>query len=160
MVAYGRNETPEQRADRRWNELLQEVRVAQTGVQILLAFLLTAAFAPRFTELTQNEVRLYVLTLMLGAGSTGALIAPVVLHRFVTGRRLKPETVEWASKLTIIGLFLLLCTVVCAMLLVSLFVLESSAAYWVVGGVTLWFALCWFSLPVYALLRHSRTAGS
>ncbi|WP_165986196.1 DUF6328 family protein [Streptomyces sp. YIM 98790] len=159
-MANGRNETREQRADRRWNELLQEVRVAQTGVQILLAFLLTAAFAPRFTELTQVEVRLYALTLVLGAGATGALIAPVTLHRLVTGRRLKPETVEWASKLTIVGLYLLLCTVICAMLLVALFVLESSAAYWIVGGVSLWFALCWFALPFYALRRRNRVNGS
>ncbi|WP_323385345.1 DUF6328 family protein, partial [Streptomyces calidiresistens] len=153
----GRRETEEERADRRWNELLQEVRVAQTGGQVLLAFLLGAAFAPRFEELTTPEVHLYVLTVVLGAASTGALIGPVTLHRFVTGRRLKPETVDLASILTVVGLFLLLCTVTCAMLLITLLVLQSGTAYWIVLGLFIWFVLCWFAMPIYALWRQKRT---
>ncbi|WP_182608552.1 DUF6328 family protein [Streptomyces alkaliphilus] len=160
-MGWGRDETEEERADRRWNELLQEVRVAQTGGQVLLAFLLGAAFAPRFEELTTPQVYLYILTVALGAASTGALIGPVTLHRFVTGRRLKPETVDLASILTVIGLFLLLCTITCAMLLITLLVLGSTTAYWIVLALFVWFVLCWFALPLYALWRqkHDRRRG-
>lgn len=96
-VRSGRVETREERADRKWAELLQEVRVTQTGVQILFAFLLTVAFTPHFQSLGQVDRSIYVVTVLLGAAATGALIAPVSLHRIVTGRRLKPETVAWAS---------------------------------------------------------------
>lgn len=88
-VRSGRVETREERADRKWAELLQEVRVTQTGVQILFAFLLTVAFTPHFQSLGQVDRSIYVVTVLLGAAATGALIAPVSLHRIVTGRRLR-----------------------------------------------------------------------
>ena len=71
----GRHETPEQRADRKWTDLLQELRVAQTGVQILFGFLLTVVFQQRFTDLSDTDRHIYVVTVMLGAATTGALIA-------------------------------------------------------------------------------------
>ncbi len=76
----GRDESPEERADRRWNELLQEVRVAQTGVQILFGFLLTVVFTPRFPTLTSTDQTIYVVTVLLGAATTGALVGPVSFH--------------------------------------------------------------------------------
>jgi uncharacterized protein DUF6328 len=148
----GRKETREQRADRRWAELLQEVRVAQTGVQILLAFLLTVAFTPRFRELGDLDRNIYVVTVLLGAGATGALIAPVTFHRIVTGRHLKPETVEWASRFTMAGLVLLLCTVVSAMLLILRLVVSDQLAFWLAFAALVWFAACWFVPAIY--LRH------
>ncbi|KAF4410799.1 MULTISPECIES: DUF6328 family protein [Streptomyces] len=148
----GRDETKEEQADRKWGELLQEVRVAQTGIQILLAFLLTSAFSPRFPELDDFGHDLYVVTIMFGAGATGALIAPVTLHRMVTGHRLKPETVLWASRITMVGLVLLLCTVGAALTLILRFVIHDSLAVWLAAAVLLWFVSCWF-LPA-AWLRH------
>ncbi|WP_052862960.1 DUF6328 family protein [Streptomyces niger] len=152
-LARGRHETAEERADRRWGELLQEVRVAQTGVQILFGFLLTVVFQPGFDELDDLGRDIYVVTVALGAATTGALVAPVSLHRLVTGRRLKPETVTWASRLTVLGLVLLLCTMVSAMLLILRVAVHGSGALWLVGGMLMWFVLCWFVLPMYA--RHS-----
>ncbi|MGI5466551.1 DUF6328 family protein [Streptomyces sp. CA-132043] len=152
-LARGRHETAEERADRRWGELLQELRVAQTGVQILFGFLLTVVFQPGFEELDSLGRRIYVVTVVLGAATTGALIGPVSLHRLVTGRRLKPETVTWASRLTVLGLVLLLCTMVSAMLLILRVALHGTGAMWLVGGMLVWFVLCWFVLPMYA--RHS-----
>src|SRR5215469_10359817 len=70
-----RGETPSQRLDRNFVELLQEVRVAQVGVQALLAFLLAVVFTPRFGQLTLFQTDAYVLSLVLGAGSTALLIA-------------------------------------------------------------------------------------
>ncbi len=76
----------------------------QTGVQILFAFLLTVAFTPRFTTLEPTDKAIYVVTVLLGAATTGALIGTVTFHRLVTGHRLKPETVVWASRLALLGI--------------------------------------------------------
>ncbi|WP_329036848.1 DUF6328 family protein [Streptomyces sp. NBC_01725] len=145
----GRDESPKERADRRWAELLQEVRVAQTGVQILFGFLLTVVFQPRFGDLA---------TVVLGAVATGALIAPVSFHRMVTGRRLKPQMVEWASRLTFVGLVFLLCTMASALLLILRVALHNAIALWIVAGLVLWFVLCWFVLPAWARRDSARAA--
>jgi hypothetical protein len=148
----GRHETAEERADRRWTDLLQELRVAQTGVQILFGFLLTVVFQQRFTQLSGTDRHIYVTTVVLGAATTGALVGPVAMHRLLTGRRVKPETVVWASRLTVLGLVLLLCTMVCSLLLVLRVAVHDPVAGWLVGVVAVWFAVCWFALPLWA--RH------
>ncbi|MEV5376712.1 DUF6328 family protein [Streptomyces nondiastaticus] len=150
----GRHETPEERADRRWGELLQEVRVTQTGVQILFGFLLTVAFTPRFATLDGTDRTIYVVTVMLGAATTGALIGPVSFHRIVSGRRIKPQTVAWAARLTLAGVVLLLCTVTSALLLILRVALHSPAVPWLVAGIVAWLVLCWFGLPGWALRRY------
>ncbi|HEY5835834.1 DUF6328 family protein [Streptomyces sp.] len=147
---WGRHETPEQRADRRWADLLQELRVAQTGVQILFGFLLTVVFQQRFTELSDTDRHIYVATVILGAATTGALIGPVAMHRLLTGRRFKPETVVLASRLTLLGLILLLFTMAASLLLVLRLAIRDAGAAWLVGGMVAWFALCWFVLPIWA----------
>jgi hypothetical protein len=149
----GRHETQEQRADRRWTELLQELRVTQTGVQILFGFLLTVAFQQRFAGLSSTDHLLYVVTVVLGGVTTGLLVSPVALHRLLTGRRVKPETVVWASRLTLAGLVLLVCTMAAAMLLVLRVAGPDSVAAGVVAGMVVFFALAWFVLPVFALRR-------
>ncbi|WP_455354902.1 DUF6328 family protein [Streptomyces sp. SYSU K217416] len=153
----GRDETEEERADRRWADLLQELRVAQTGVQILFGFLLTVVFQPVFTDLSTTDRTIYVVTVVLGAATTGALVGPVSFHRMVTGRRVKPQTVIWASRLTVLGLFLLLCTMACALLLILRVALDDGLAVWIVVGMVLWFALSWFALPAWTL--HSAQRG-
>ncbi|MFC9605867.1 DUF6328 family protein [Streptomyces niveus] len=154
----GRDESPEERADRRWAELLQEVRVAQTGVQILFGFLLTVVFQPRFGDLSDTDTNIYLATVVLGAVATGALIAPVSFHRMVTGRRLKPEMVEWASRLTVVGLVFLLCTMASALLLILRVALHNAIALWIVAGLVVWFVLCWFVLPAWARRDSARDA--
>ncbi|MFF5088757.1 DUF6328 family protein [Streptomyces niveus] len=153
----GRDESPEEQADRRWVELLQEVRVAQTGVQILFGFLLTVVFQPRFTDLSDTDTNIYLATVVLGAVTTGALIAPVSFHRMVTGRQLKPQMVEWASRLTVVGLVFLLCTMASALLLILRVALHNAVALWIVAGLVVWFVLCWFVLPAWA--RRDGTAA-
>lgn len=151
----GRAETREERADRKWAELLQEVRVTQTGMQILFAFLLTVAFTPRFQSLGHGDRTIYVVTVLLGAAATGALIAPVALHRIVTGRRLKPETVDMASRFTVAGLVLLLCTVESALLLILRVVVADATAFWLAAAALVWFVSCWF-VPALWLFHRSR----
>nr|WSX53650.1 DUF6328 family protein [Streptomyces sp. NBC_00974] len=151
----GRDETAEERADRQWQELIQEIRVAQTGVQILFGFLLTVAFTPVFAGLAETEKAIYIVTVVLGALSTGALIGPVAFHRIVAGRQIKPEAVAWAARLTFTGLILLLATSTAALLLVLRVATHNALASWLVVGVLGWYLLCWFVLPLWARVRYT-----
>ncbi|GLF93064.1 DUF6328 family protein [Streptomyces yaizuensis] len=146
----GRRETVEERADRRWSDLLQEVRVAQMGVQILFGFLLTVVFQSRFAELPDTDRNIYLVTVLLGAAAMGALIAPVALHRMLTGLSVKPWLVDWAARLTVVGLVLLLCTMTSSLLLILRVVLHNTLAVWLVALMVVWFVLCWFVLPLWA----------
>ncbi|WP_424860388.1 DUF6328 family protein [Streptomyces sp. MMS24-I29] len=152
----GRHETPDERADRQWAELLQELRVAQTGVQILFGLLLAVVFQSRFAELSAADRTIYVVTVMLGSATAAALIGPVSYHRMLTGRRLKPQTVTLAARLTVLGLVLLFCTMCSALLLVLRVALhDGAAALWLVGAMALWFLICWLVVPARLLARSA-----
>ncbi|MFI8368435.1 DUF6328 family protein [Streptomyces sp. NPDC085466] len=153
--ADGREETEEERADRRWQELLQEIRVAQTGVQILLGFLLTVVFTPLFHDLEQTDKTIYLVTVVLGSLSTGALIGPVSFHRIVSGRRVKPQAVAWASRLTFTGILLLLATLTAALFLILRVATHDPYVPWLVSGVLAWYLLCWFALPLWVRTRYA-----
>jgi hypothetical protein len=153
---YGRDETVEERADRLWNELLQEVRVAQTGVQILLGFLLSIGFTPRFETVSPFDKAVYVVTVVLGALATGALIAPVSFHRMLGGRRMKPAMVTAAGRLITLGVVLLAATVGASLLLLLHVTIGSFTAAWIVAGVMAWFVVCWLVLPVRVRHRGQR----
>ena len=88
-------ETEAQRLDRNYSEQLQELRVAQAGVQILFAFLLTIAFQQRFSSISDFLKVVYVITLGCAAVSAALFIAPVAVHRVMFGRHLKDELVEF-----------------------------------------------------------------
>jgi hypothetical protein len=151
----GRNETKEERADRMWGELIQEVRVAQTGVQILFGFLLTVVFTNRYPDLPHTDQVIYIVTVVLGACATGALIGPVSLHRLVSGRLVKPQAVQLASRLTLIGLVLLLATMTASLLLILRVATHDAFVPWLVAGVVTWYGLCWFVLPLWIRRRHT-----
>src|SRR5262245_39425389 len=114
----GRDETAAQRADRNFSELLQELRVAQTGVQILFAFLLTLPFTQRFGALAASQRAVYLSTLATAALATVCLIAPVSHHRILFGKRRKPELVASGSRLAGIGLVFLWLSMVGSVFLV------------------------------------------
>src|SRR5215468_10988642 len=103
---YG--ETNHQRLNRRYAEILQEVRVAQTGTQLLLAFLLTLAFTPRFGILTDFQRGVYVTSLVIGAAATALLIAPASFHRIVFHRDLRYVLVKATNRFAAAGLMLLM----------------------------------------------------
>ncbi|MFJ9610635.1 DUF6328 family protein [Kitasatospora sp. NPDC101176] len=151
----GRRESPDERADRRWSDLLQEVRVAQTGSQVLFGFLLSVVFMPRSAGLGALDRGLYVATVVQGALATGALTAPVAYHRIFAGRRLKPELVDATARLVAVGLVLLALTIGSALLLLLRVATGSMAAGWIAGAVMAWFAFCWLLLPVRHLHRHT-----
>ncbi|MFF6788204.1 DUF6328 family protein [Streptomyces filamentosus] len=153
--ADGRGETEKERADRRWQELLQEIRVAQTGVQILLGFLLTVVFTPLFHELEQTDKTIYLVTTVLGSLATGALIGPVSFHRLVSGRRIKPQAVAWASRLVFTGLLLLLATLLSALFLILRVATHDPYVPWLVSGVLAWYLICWFALPLWVRVHYA-----
>jgi membrane protein YdbS with pleckstrin-like domain len=95
----GRDETAAERADRNWDELMQELRVMQTGTQILTGFLLAVAFQPLFADLDDVQRTLYVALVLLAAAATVLALAPVGLHRFLFAHRLKPQLVTVAGRL-------------------------------------------------------------
>ncbi|MFE9361484.1 DUF6328 family protein [Streptomyces sp. NPDC006978] len=159
-----RPETARERVNRRWNELLQETRVAQTGVQILFGFLLSVSFTPLFQDLGLFERAVYITTVVLGAMSTASLIAPVSIHRFLSGQRMKDEVVETAGRLMICGMMLLALTIGCTLLLILHVVVGGPLAVVLVGAVMVWFCLCWYVLPLRlrrraALRPRSRRAA-
>ncbi|MFE1290653.1 DUF6328 family protein [Streptomyces sp. NPDC058751] len=150
----GRDESPEERADRKWADLLQEIRVAQTGVQILFGFLLTVVFQPTYRRLSDADQTLYMVTIVLGATAVGALVAPVAFHRIVTGRHIKPQAVVWASGLTLLGLLLLLLTMTSALLLVLRTATHDEGYVpWIVAGVAGLYLLWWLVLPAVLRMR-------
>ncbi|MGY3205673.1 DUF6328 family protein [Streptomyces sp. TE5632] len=153
-------ETARERVNRRWNEILQETRVTQTGVQILFGFLLSVAFTPLFRELETFDRVVYVITVVLGAAATGSLIAPVSIHRFLSGQRMKDEVVEAAGRLMMCGMVLLALTIGCTLLLILRVVVPGVLAEVLAGGVMLWFGLCWYVLPLCLRRRAARRSGA
>jgi Family of unknown function (DUF6328) len=148
-----RDETELQSVDRHFNELLQELRVAQTGVQILFAFLLGLAFTPRFPDLTGGQQAIYLVTLVLSAISAALLIAPVGYHRTVFRQRLRPQLVTTGHRYAVAGLVLLLLALVGAVHLAASFVLGAWATLLAAALAGL-FALLWFVIPLIHRIRH------
>jgi hypothetical protein len=148
-----RGETASQRLDRNLSELLQEVRVAQVGVQLLLTFLFAAAFTPRFVDFSAVQQGMYTVALVLSAASTGLLMAPVSFHRMVFRRRLKRELVLMSNRMVFFGLMLLILALAAAVLLVTDVTMGLTSAVWVTAGVVSWFGLWWYVLPLRCRLR-------
>lgn len=155
-----RHELPLQRADRAYGEILQEVRVAQTGIQILFAFLLTLAFTARFKSITPVQRDIYVVTLMLAAAATALLIAPAAFRRVIYRRRLKQHLVHAANKLALAGLVVLLLAMISALVLILDVTTGLGTAVILASGMLTWFFTWWFILPVYSRLRHAGGAGA
>ncbi len=95
----GRTETRSERSDRNWSDILQELRVTQTGTQIVSGFLLTLAFQSRFAELNGYQIGTYLGLVLLAAACTALGLAPVALHRTLFGKHEKPEVVAIADAL-------------------------------------------------------------
>lgn len=95
----GRDETEDERYDRNWNEILQELRVIQTGTQILTGFLLTLAFQQRFADLDAYQVNTYLALVVVAVIATTLALAPVALHRALFHRRAKRVIVRIANRM-------------------------------------------------------------
>jgi len=143
-----RDETPAERADRNWTELTQELRVTQTGVQILTGFLLIIPFQARFEHLSSEQVLTYLILISLALLTTMLMVAPVSLHRILFQRGRKLEMVRVANRITAAGLATLGLLIVGTVWFVFDVVLGGPAA-WVapITAAALLLAL-WLVLPL------------
>jgi hypothetical protein len=154
VAGDGRDETEAQRLDRNWTELLQELRVTQTGTQILTGFLLTIPFQQRFTSLDSVQLTIYLVLVAFAALATILALAPVSLHRalFRTGR--KARIVRMSNRLLIAALACVGMTLTGTTLLIFDLVVGP------VGGIAtglLTFVVCglaWLALPAIARRRE------
>ncbi|MDT2010188.1 hypothetical protein FXW78_53720 [Rhodococcus opacus] len=147
-----RHETETQRLDRNWNGLLQELRVVQTGVQLLTGFLLTLPFQQRFEDLTDGEVAIYLATVALSVASTMLLVAPAGLHRMLFRRHALRELVAASHRLAMCGIATLGLALIGVVALIFSFVLSPLA-----GTIAAAAALAMFSgLAIFAAILQSR----
>ncbi len=132
---------------RNWDELLQEIRVTQTGVQILTGFLLTVPFSNRFGDLTTFQRNVYLAVLAGSVLTTGLVVAPVAMHRVLFRRRRRELLVESGNRFAMAGLAMLALTVSGVVLLVVDIVLGSPQG-WVAGGaILLMLTVLWAVVP-------------
>ena len=150
------HETQAERLDRNWNELLQELRVAQTGVQILFAFLLTIAFTRPFQESGDLTHVVFAVTLVLAALATSLLVGPVAMHRMVFRKGLKDELVAVAQYMATAGLFLLMLTLGGGLFVALDVVMERGLAVMTISALAVWFLCLWYVLPAVVVRRAAR----
>ena len=148
----GRDETATERLDRNFGEILQELRVAVTGVQILFAFLLAAAFSARALELSGVSEGAYVVSVVTSALAACTLMAPVAAHRLLFRRGAKGRLVASAQWLTLTGMALLVVSIVCAVWVVLDLVVGGAVGAALALVVAAAFVLVWIVLP--AVLRR------
>ncbi|WP_066064704.1 DUF6328 family protein [Frankia sp. EI5c] len=152
-----RSESPEERRNRNWAEILQELRVAQTGIQLLTAFLLALPFQNRFGILTASQEWLYLAVVSLSIVATGLLVTPVSLHRAMFRRREKETLVLVANRLAQVGLAVF--AVAVAGVAVLIFDVTKGPTVGVVAGVStlLLLGTLWAAVP--AAIRSTQTSA-
>jgi uncharacterized protein DUF6328 len=143
-----RDESTAERDDRNLAELLQELRVAGLGVQVLFGFLLSLPFTNRFARLSHGQRDLYLATLVLSALATALLLGPVAYHRLVFRRGQKEGLVRTASVMATAGLAVVGLAVSAAVLLVTSFVASGATAALITVVVVCVFGSLWFALPL------------
>jgi hypothetical protein len=143
-----RQETPDERDDRNLLELLQELRVAGLGVQVLFGFLLAIPFTNKFSELSAGQRDLYVTTLLLAALAAALLLAPVAFHRILFRMRQKEFLVRSANVLAILGLITVGLAVSATVALVLSYVLPGLPTVVITAAMLVLFAGLWFAYPL------------
>jgi hypothetical protein len=148
QLADPRDETPDQRDDRNLAELLQELRVAGLGVQVLFGFLLAIPFTTKFSRLNTAQRDLYITTLLLAVIAAALLLAPVAYHRLVFRRQQKEHLVRAANVLAILGLATVGLAVSASVALILSYVIPGWPAAIITALVICMFAGLWFALPL------------
>lgn len=140
-------ETSKERRDRELGELLQELRVAITGVQVLFAFLLTVPFTERFPSLDTSQRRVYFAAVLAAAVSSLLLIAPAANHRLLFREGVKEAMLRAANRLAIAGFVTLALGIGLSLYLVTTMVYATSTAVLVAIGVGVLTVFAWFVFP-------------
>jgi uncharacterized protein involved in cysteine biosynthesis len=147
------NESEKERVDRELIELLNELRVALPGVQVLFAFLLVVPFQQRFTTVTQFQKTAYFVALLLSAAASVFLIAPSANHRILFRAREKRQMLRTANSLTMVGLGFLAAAITCVVMLITDYLYGSETTEVVTAASGIAFALLWYGLPLRRRLR-------
>ena len=143
------------RLDRELGELLQELRVALPGVQVLFAFLLTIPFAQRFTTITSSQKTAYFIAFLSTAAATALLIAPSAHHRIRWRQGDKEQLLRTASKFTLAGLAFLTVAMASTVFVVTDVLYDTTWAVLIAVATGLVFVLLWFTLPAgWHILRR------
>lgn len=158
-LADGRDETPTERADRNWIEVLQELRVLQTGTQILTGFLLALAFQPAFADLNDAQRNVYLTLVVMSALSAIIALAPVALHRFLFRQRAKSSVVAYGHAALITALFTVSVLVVGVVAFVFDVVVSDAAAWWALGILSTLILALWIVVPATMRARLGRGRG-
>jgi hypothetical protein len=153
--AQARAETETQRLDRNYDELLQELRVVQNGVQILFAFLLGMVFTQRFAQVGTFDRTIYFATLLCASVAAAVLIATVAVHRMVFRQHRKHELVGTASVLAAVGLCFLAVSIVGAVTLVTDVLFGHVAGGITAAALTVMFCALWVGLPLRIKARRA-----
>jgi hypothetical protein len=140
-------ETEKERIDRELIELLNELRVALPGVQVLFAFLLTLPFTPGFDKISESDRRWYFVSVLLTALSSMFLIAPSAHHRLRFRSKAKEQLLKAASSFAIIGLTLLAAAMSTTLYLITDVVYDSSIAALTAGTLGALTVVLWFLVP-------------
>jgi cation transport ATPase len=160
-VGYTRaTEDARKQLDRHWTELMQEIRLAQTGTQILFAFLLAIAFQPRLQEADKFTHDVYLGTLITSAMAVGLFLAPISFHRIVFQQNLRDRLVPITHNLATAALVLLVISMCGGILLAVDAVLSRSAAFVVMTIVLIWFVAFWYALPAWVRRSANRDTGA
>ncbi len=152
-AARGPDESEADRVVRNFDELLQELRVMQTGVQILLAFLLTLPFTPVFAGISDNEKSTYGFVIIAAASSMALLIAPVAVHRATFRHHMKPTVLKVSHYLTLAGIGVLLIAVGSAVGLATSVATDEDRWVYITSATVAVFLLLWLVLPVALRIR-------
>ena len=153
-----RTEEEQERLNRQFMELLQEMRVAMPGVQVLFGFLLAVPFQQGFETITSSQRLTYFATLLAAAAATAFLIAPTAFHRMLSGRQhKKPEVIRMGNRQFIAGLTALALAMIGAVALVTDLLFKGSTLAVTVVAVGLLFAWLWFGLGLVRRGRAGRT---
>jgi hypothetical protein len=152
----GREESEDERLDRNLGELLQELRVALPGVQVLFAFLLAVPFQRNFTEISPFEEKVYFATLLCTAVSAALLIAPTAYHRMTFHFQQKRWLVFVANRMVIAGLAFLALAMTGAILLITDVLFGGVATFVFTGAALAMFVVLWWLLPLRRRLSLRR----
>jgi hypothetical protein len=148
----GRHETEKERIDRNLIELLNELRVALPGVQVLFAFLLILPFTDGFDDVTSFQKVVFLVTLLATALSAILLIAPSMHHRLQFREGNKAEILRDSNRLAILGMTALAVAMTGAVMLITAFVFDEDTMIACVVAVALAFAVVWYAMPLRRLL--------
>lgn len=159
-VVDGRDESPAERADRNWNEVLQELRVLQTGTQILTGFLLALAFQPAFADLTQAQQVMYLALVVVSALSSIIALAPVALHRVLFRQHAKAIVVGYGHVALVTALLIVSVLMVGVVGFVFDVVVGASAALWALLALAVVIVALWIVAPAVIRARLRSKGGS